>query len=63
MIKRKMERGTKIIKTLLWKNVDIWKIVYAWITYVVPIFRYGALVFKIDEDAKNVWDQWKTHYN
>ena len=32
-----------------WKGMDYWKIMYAWITYVVPHYRYGALVFLPDE--------------
>ena len=34
---------------MTWKQVDIWKLFYIWITYIVPQFRYGALLFMEEE--------------
>ena len=36
----RMEKGLKIIKLLLWKGLDMWQVLYSWMTYTVPIFRY-----------------------
>ena len=38
-----------MMKIMKWKGMDTWKIMYAWITYVVPHYRYGALIFMPDE--------------
>ena len=45
MIKEKTEKGMKIIRMLKWKNIESWRILYAWLTYVAPHLRYGSLVF------------------
>jgi len=44
-ILEKIERGMKIVNTLQWKGSNIWQLFYAWMTYVVPHFSYGSLVF------------------
>jgi len=33
---------------------------YSWITYIVPIFRYGSLVYLTSLDLRNGWDRWGT---
>jgi len=37
----------------MWKQLNIWAILYCWITYVVPNFRYGALVFCEEKDLES----------
>ena len=34
-----------MIQILHWKGADIWQIMFAWMVYVVPHFRYGSLMF------------------
>ena len=48
-IEEKAQKGIKMMKIMKWKGMDTWKIIYAWITYVVPHYRYGALIFMPDE--------------
>ena len=34
-----------MVDIMKWKKASSWKKVYAWMTYVIPHFRYGALIF------------------
>ena len=42
-----------MVQILPWKGTDIWKIMYAWMTYVVPHFRYGSLMFQPEPTKDN----------
>ena len=46
MIREKIKKGMKMIEIMNWKRVDVWKRIYAWMTYIVPQFRYGSLIFQ-----------------
>ena len=48
----------KIVKTLMWKNSNIWQLFYSWMTYVVPHFQYGALVFLPRTDLGRGYEGW-----
>ena len=41
----KIKKGMKIINIMKWKKTSSWKLYHIWMTYVVPHFAYGALVF------------------
>ena len=43
----------RIIQLLKWKKVETWRLMYVWMTYVVPHLRYGALVFLPSENYGN----------
>jgi len=42
-----------MVDIMKWKGASSWKKTYAWMTYVVPYFRYGALVF---HDIRNSYE-------
>ena len=44
-IKYKIKRPQKIIDIMKWKKCSKWHIIYSWLTYIAPHFRYGALIF------------------
>ena len=44
-IKEKIVKPMKMLKILTWKRLDIWLRLYTWMTYIVPHFRYGALMY------------------
>ena len=44
-IKDKIKRPQKIIDIMKWKTCSKWHIIYSWLTYIAPHFRYGALIF------------------
>ena len=42
---KKIEKGMKMMQIMRWKRTTLWKQTYAWMTYIVPHFRYGALIY------------------
>ena len=40
----------KLINIMKWKKISTWRLTYLWMTYIVPHFRYGALVFTPGKD-------------
>ncbi len=44
-IENKIDKAMKILRIMKWKNTTVWKQTYAWMTYVVPHFRYGSLIW------------------
>ena len=51
-IKEKIKPGREIIRHFNRMKVDIWKKIYAWMTYIVPHFRYGALLYRDEKKAR-----------
>jgi hypothetical protein len=47
-VEKKVEKSLRLIKIMSLNKMDAWRIMYAWATYVVPHFRYGALIFRKD---------------
>ena len=41
----KIKKGMKIISIMKWKRVSNWKLYHIWMTYILPHFSYGALIF------------------
>lgn len=44
-IRDKIKRPQKIIDIMKWKKCSKWHIIYSWLTYIAPHFRYGALIY------------------
>ena len=45
LIEEKIKKGMKIINIMKWKKVNNWKLFHIWMTYIVPHFAYGGLIF------------------
>ena len=58
-IMTRSERGIKMIKLLLWKGMEAWQLIYSWLTYVAPLYRYGALIW-LPRWKDNSWS-WMSH--
>ena len=43
-IEEKIQKAYHMIKIMKFQSVDQWKILQTWIMYIVPHFRYGALI-------------------
>ena len=44
-IKEKIKASLKIVNIMKWRKCSKWHIIYSWMTYIVPHFRYGALIY------------------
>ena len=69
-IKEKVIKAKKINTIMAMNKVDVWKKLYAWITYMRPHFQYAAHIFcneKIDQvKMKDMDPQTRTyikHFN
>jgi hypothetical protein len=50
-VQSKVEKSLRLVKIMSYNKMDAWRIMYAWATYVVPHFRYGALIFRNDSST------------
>ena len=44
-VKDKVKSSMKILNIMKWRKCSKWHVIYSWMTYIVPHFRYGALVY------------------
>ncbi len=44
-VKGKIKAPLKILSIMKWRKCSKWHIIYSWMTYVAPHFRYGALIY------------------
>ena len=43
--KDKIKNSMKIINIMKWRKCSKWHVIYSWMTYIVPNFRYGAPIY------------------
>ena len=43
--KEKIRSSMKILNIMKWRKCSKWHVIYSWMTYIVPHFRYGALIY------------------